>query len=563
MASLLVLVREEPFKARAYERGARVLERLDADLARLVDERRLTELGGIGPGLAAAISELHLTGQSQALQRLRNRLPPGALELSRIRELGLQKIEALHAALGIHTIAQLKAACESGQVRAIKGFGPKTERRILEAIRRLEAPGPVRVLLHHALDVAESLVIHLGQAPGARAMEIAGGLRRWTETVDSLVVVLVSERPAAAVEHALAFPLIALVTMRELSSCRATLTNGLPFELRVVSPDTYPSEVLYATGSQGHVEHLERLARARELELGRSGLFRAGGTRLPADSEPDLYHCLGLPYIPPELREDEGELQAAMNGRVPADLLRLEAIQGLVHCHTVYSDGKHTIEQMARAADALRMRYLTITDHSPTASYAGGLAIERLKSQWEEIARVQEMVSVRLLRGTESDILADGSLDYPDAVLEQLDIVIASIHSRMRMDADQMTRRLVRAMKRPHFKIWGHALGRLVLSRPPIDCRVEEVLDAVAASPAAVEINGDPHRLDLEPRWVRAARERGIRFVVSTDAHSMAELGNVRYGVAMARRGWVDHGEVLNTLDAEGFARAVSPARRA
>ena len=252
-----------------------------------------------------------------------------------------------------------------------------------------------------------------------------------------------------------------------------------------------------------------------------------------------------------------------MTGTLPRDLVTAADIRGLVHCHTVYSDGRHTVEQMARAADALGMEYLTITDHSPSAAYAGGLPVDRLKAQWEEIARVQESVTVRLLRGTESDILADGGLDYPDDILEQLDVVIASIHRRHRMDADQMTQRLVRAMALPCFKIWGHALGRLVLSRPPIECRVEEVLDTIASSRAAVEINGDPRRLDLPPRWLRAARERGIRFVVSTDAHSVAEIANVRYGVAMARRGWVRRDEVLNTLPAEAFARAVAPAVRA
>jgi DNA polymerase (family 10) len=234
----------------------------------------------------------------------------------------------------------------------------------------------------------------------------------------------------------------------------------------------------------------------------------------------------------------------------------------MVHCHTVYSDGRHTVEQMARAAEALGMKYLTITDHSPTASYAGGLSIDRLQAQWEEIARVQESVRVKLLRGSEVDILADGALDYPDRILEQLDIVIASVHQRFRLDAEQMTRRLTRAMAHPCFKIWGHALGRLVLSRPPIECRVEEVLDVIATSRAAVEINGDPRRLDLPPQWIRAARERGIRFVISTDAHAVADYRNLRFGVDMARRGWVRRGEVLNVLGASAFARAVSPAGR-
>ena len=299
------------------------------------------------------------------------------------------------------------------------------------------------------------------------------------------------------------------------------------------------------------------LASAGSRSVPRVSPRSTSGADVPAAGEEDLYRHLGLPYVPPELREGSGEVEAAEAGRLPDDLVTAGDLRGLVHCHTVYSDGKHTIAEMARAADAMGMRYLTITDHSPTAFYARGLDVDRLHAQWEEIARVQETVSVRLLRGTESDILADGGLDYPDDILEQLDVVIASIHARHRMDADRMTRRLVRAMQHPCFKIWGHALGRLVLSRPPIECRVEEVLDAAAAARAAIEINGDPSRLDLEPRWIRAARARGLRFVVSTDAHSVDALANQRYGVAMARRGWVRRGEVLNTLDTEAFVRAV------
>jgi len=550
MATLLEVTGREPFRARAYTRGAEALERLDADLGRLVEERRLTELAGIGPGLAAMISELHRTGRSQALEEQRQRVPAVALELRRIPRLGLTKIAALHDALGVQTIEDLEAACEAGRVRTVKGIGEKTERRILEDIRRLREPETRRVLLPEALSAAEAMRAQLSGAVGVQAVEIAGELRRWMESVDALSLVVASDRPSDTVREARRAPLLAEVTPRDTTGFNGRLATGLPIRVSVVPRDAYAATLLRATGSAAHVRHLERMARGR-------------GLRLSAENEAQIYHHLGLPLIPPELRDDEGELEAAMTGTLPRDLVTAADIRGLVHCHTVYSDGRHTVEQMARAADALGMEYLTITDHSPSAAYAGGLPVDRLKAQWEEIARVQESVTVRLLRGTESDILADGGLDYPDDILEQLDVVIASIHRRHRMDADQMTRRLVRAMALPCFKIWGHALGRLVLSRPPIECRVEEVLDTIASSRAAVEINGDPRRLDLPPRWLRAARERGIRFVVSTDAHSVAEIANVRYGVAMARRGWVRRDEVLNTLPAEAFARAVAPAVRA
>lgn len=555
-ADLLALTGREPFRARAYERGARVLERLtDTDLERLVAGARLTTLAGIGQGLAAVIADLARDGRSETLEQVRGALPAGARELARIPNLGLRKIQALQAALGVESVEALRAAAEAGRIRTVKGFGEKTERRILESIRALdtaaaEPPAPSRVLLPHALEIAERVLAHLRAIPGVTEAEAAGDLRRWTETVDRLVVVLASRRPEAALDAALASPLLVSRGARDGLTARATLVTGLPVELRVTTPDRWAAALLAATGSEAHLRALAPLARERTGDL----------ERATGRDEAQLYRRLGLPYIPPELREGEGEVDAARAGTLPTDLVALDDVQGLVHCHTVYSDGRHTVEQMARAADALGVRYLTITDHSPAASYANGLDVDRLHAQWDEIARVQARVSVRLLRGTESDILADGALDYPDRVLEQLDVIIASIHARHRMDVDRMTERIIRAMRHPCFKIWGHALGRLVLSRPPVPARVEEILDVIAESRAAIEINGDPRRLDLEPRWIRAARERDIQFVISTDAHATAELRNLRYGVAMARRGWVRRGEVLNTLDADAFVRAVAPA---
>ena len=546
MAGLLDAVGGETFKARAYARGAEVIERLDADLGELVEARRLTGLPGIGPALAAMITELHQTGHSQTLEEQRRRVPVAALELSRIPRLGLDKIAALHAALGVKTLDDLEAACVAGRVRTVKGMTEKSEQRILEVIRKLRAPEAQRVLLPEALAIAEAMTNHLGKTAGTASAEVAGELRRWSESIDQLSLVVAADRPTDAMKHALRAPLLAEVTSRRHQVLEGRLASGLPLRVQIVSRPEHAPTLLRATGSTAHVEHLERLARERGVEL-------AGET------EAEIYRALGLPFIPPELREGQGEIEAALAGALPVDLVSEGDVKGLVHCHTVFSDGQHTVEEMARAADALGMEFMTITDHSPAAAYAGGLTIDRLKAQWEEIARVQERVSVRLLRGTESDILADGSLDYPDWILEQLDVIIASIHRRHRMNADQMTERLVRAMSLPCFKIWGHALGRLILSRPPVECRVEEVLDAAAGGRAAVEINGDPKRLDLPPRWLRAARERGLRFVVSTDAHSVGELGNVRYGAAMARRGWIERDEVLNTLSVREFARSVAP----
>jgi DNA polymerase (family 10) len=548
-----------PFKARAYERGARALEALNADLGTVVAQGRLTALPGVGKALAATIAEIHRTGRSEQLERLRRALPPGVLELADVPHLTIPRITTLHAALGISTLAQLKEAAEAGRLRALKGFGPKTEERILAGIRKAETQGEA-VLLYKAAEEGERLLAHVRASPAVAKAELAGALRRRVEVVDRLVLAVATGDPAAAVAHVLRYPALVATVEQSLTGCVARLAGGLRVEAETAPPAGFACLLHDLTGSEGHRQRLAARARGLGLTLDRRCVMR-GRRKLAVKTEADVYRHLGLPHIPPEQREDVGEVEAAEEGTLPADLVEEGDIAGLVHCHTVYSDGADTVEAMVRAAKAMGKRYITITDHSPTAHYAGGLALDRLKRQWEEIARVQEKVKgITILRGTESDILQDGRLDYPDAVLAQLDVVIASIHNRHRMDADQMTRRLVAAMRNPFFKVWGHGLGRYVLSRPPIECRVEEVLDAAAGSRVAVEVNGDPRRLDLEPRWQREARRRGLRFVISTDAHSTRALGNVRWGVAMARRGWVRKGEVLNTLPVEQFRRAVRPA---
>jgi DNA polymerase (family 10) len=449
----------------------------------------------------------------------------------------------------------------AGQVRTVKGFGPKTERRILEAIGSLSRGEDAPLHLHEATAAGESLLAHVRVHPAVVAAELAGELRRRTETVVRLDVVAAAADPGAVVEHVTRYPLVASVIEQDPSGTLVRLA-GTPVapvaKVHVAPPRAYPWALHRVTGSAAHLARLEEHARERGIDLRPTGLFRAGRP-LAVRDEADVYRRLGLPWIPPELREDAGEVEAAAAGRLAPRLVALADIQGLVHCHTDYSDGRHTIEQMARGAEARGMRYMTITDHSPSAFYAGGVSVDRLERQWEEIARVQERVSIRLLRGTECDILRDGALDYPDPVLEQLDIVIASVHQRYRMTAAEMTERLVAAMRHPRFKVWGHALGRYLLSRPALACDVERVLDVAAESRVAIEINGDPYRLDMEPRWVREARRRGLRFVISSDAHSVAALDNVRWGVDMARRGWLGPDEVLNTRDLAGFRSAVRP----
>ncbi len=586
IGALLELEGENPFKIRAYENGARAVEAVAEDLAALAAEGRLTEVPGIGEALSKKIGDLLTRGSTDVLDRLRARHPPGILDLLRVPDLGPKKIAALHAALGIGSVADLEAACLAGRVRGVKGFGEKTEAKILEGVRRLRSrPAEVRVLLADALEAADAIVAHLRRSPAAVDVQLAGSARRGRETVGDLDVVAASTAPTALTAHFRAFPLVRDVIARGDTKTSVRLASGLQVDLRIVPPEDFATLLHHLTGSKAHHVKLRGIARDLGFTLSEWGLYRlpprparGAADAVPLDapttaaepppdpsakvtirSEAELYGALGLAYVPPELREDAGELEAARAGAVPEDLVSLEDVRGLVHCHTSWSDGKATLLDMARAAEALGAEYLTITDHSASAHYAGGLDADRLRRQWDEIARVQEQVRIRLLRGTEADILDDGALDWPDAILEQLEVVVASVHSRMKLDEAQMTARHVRAMSWPVFKIWGHGTGRLLNERPPYPVRVEEVLDALARSRGAVEVNGDPQRLDLEPRHVRAARDRGIPVVLSVDAHSTGALRYLRYAVLAARRGWIRRGDVLNTLSADAFARAVRP----
>jgi DNA polymerase (family 10) len=575
IGALLELEGENPFKIRAYENGARAVEGMAGDLAQTAAEGRLTEVPGIGEALAKKIEEMARTGRLELLERLRAKHPPGVLELLQVPDLGPKKVAALHAALGIGSVAELEAACAAGRVRDVKGFGAKTEAKILEGIgRRRVRTAEHRVLLVDAREAGEAVVAHLRGASGALAVELAGSVRRGRETVGDVDVVTASREPETLSTRLRAYPLVAETLAQGGTKTTVRLASGLQVDLRVVPPEDFATLLHHLTGSKAHHVKLRGIARELGYTLSEWGLYRLPrkgsreeeaaappdpASKVPINSEAALYRALGMQHVPPELREDTGEIEAARLGKLPEDLVRLEDVRGMVHCHTTWSDGRASLEDMARGADALGMAYMTVTDHSRSAGYAGGLDEDRMKRQWDEIAAVQEKVKVRLLRGTESDILETGALDYPDRILEQLDVVVASIHSRMKMDEDAMTRRLVRCMSLPVFKIWGHALGRLLLERDSFACRVEEVLDALAGSKGAVEVNGDPRRLELEPRWLRAATARGIPIVLSVDAHAVAQLGYLRNAVTVARRGWVRRGEVLNTLPFEEFRKAVRP----
>lgn len=559
------------FKARAYQTGARAVAAIAGDIGRALSEDRLTSVPGIGNALASQIRQLHLTGTSSVLDKLKQEFPPGIIELSRVPGLSTSKIAKLHEALGVTSIAELQAAAAAGKVRNVPGFGAKTEQGLLEAIADHDRDNKKqkRLHLHHAERIAEQVLNYLLTSRDLEEVSIAGSLRRGQETVGTIRLVASSKNPAAVVKHLLRFPLIIKIVEQSESSCTVDFAEEATVSLRAVKPNQFGLALFWETGSEAHLAKMHDIANSKGLALDREALkvtIKTNGKSplsrkkpLQIGNETEIYPLLAMQYIAPELREDAGEIEAALKKTLPADLITLADIKGMIHCHTTYSDGKHSVAEMARAAEAMGMKYLTITDHSPTAFYAGGLKLDRLKRQWEEIDEIQEQVKIKLLKGTESDILSDGSLDYPDDVLERFDVVIASIHSRYKMDAEKMTKCLITAMQQPVFKIWGHALGRLIQRRPPFACDVERILDVIAESRAAIEVNGDPYRLDMEPRWIREARKRKIKFVISVDAHSMGAMHNLKYGVAQARRGWLQRSEVLNALPLAKFRQAVRP----
>jgi DNA polymerase (family X) len=558
---LLLRLKGDQFRSRAYAKAAEAIAGFEGNLQESVEQKQLTAIKGIGQSLAGLIEELFQTGRSSLLERLRAELPPGVIALSRVPGLTVKRLKKLNDALGISTIDELKAALEDGSVRDVPGFGEKTELALLEQLARYEASDN-RILLIHALKAGEKVVGYMRSAAGLAYIDLAGSCRRWKETISTIRITAGTSGAAEdLIGHFLRYPLIAEIEEQNENSAAVKLLDGARVHFSITPSEQYWNLLLHQTGSKAHLQRLALIAKDRGIDLTPAGMRLKGGSAvLRVDSEAEIYRHLNMQFVPPELREDGGEIQDALRSAIPDDLITIDAIKGMVHCHTTYSDGRNTVEEMARAAESMGMKYMTITDHSPTAHYAGGLTLDRLERQWEEISRVQERVSIKLLRGTESDILREGELDYPDRILEQFDVIIASIHNRYKLDEEEMTRRLVNAMKNPFFKVWGHPLGRLVQRRPPISCHVERILDVVAESGAAIEISGDPHRLDLEPKWTREARTRQIKFVISTDAHSISDLENLRFGIGIARRAGVRQGEVLNTLGVSAFRNAVRPS---
>lgn len=552
IAVLLELKGENPFKVRAYQNGARILENLEEDLDQLVVEERLANIKGVGAALAQKISELHETGKLEFHEKLRASLPAGLFDVLEIPGLGAKKVRAMYDKLGVDSIETLTKACEDGRVAELSGFGAKTQQKILDGIKNREAYAR-RHLWWDAFAVAEPILQGLRDMAGVERAEHAGSLRRGLETVGDLDFIASSSTPAPVMDWFTSMDGVSEVTAKGETKSSVRMESGLQADLRVVSPEHFVYALHHFTGSKEHNVLMRQRALERGMSLGEWGLARSDDSsdvKLPGElgDEAELYSTLGLNFIPPELREGRGEIEAAEEGPLPK-LIEYGDLRGVFHNHTDASDGHGTLEEMAAAAHALGWEYLGIADHSKASYQANGLNEERLARQIETIRNLNESgeAPVAIFAGVECDILVDGRLDLDESILRELDYVVASVHVSLGQSEEEMTKRLIRAIEHSCTTMLGHVSGRLLLAREPAKLDHAKVIDAAAANGVVIELNANPRRLDMDWRWWRRATEKGVLCAINPDAHSTWQLEFTKAGVRVARKGWLEAHQVLNT----------------
>jgi DNA polymerase (family 10) len=545
MGTLLELRGENPFRCRAYHNAAQVLATLPSDLSSMIADGSLAEVPGIGATMHAKIVQLATTGELPAYEQLRRETPPGLVALLKVPGLGPKKIKALRDALKIESLADLRQAAESGQIAALKGFGTKTQEKILEGIRFVESVGD-RILQSTARQLAEPILAALRKHRKVLRAEICGSLRRRADTIGDLDILFSAEEPAPVLDHFIHLPEVAHVLAHGPTKASVRLAGGVQCDLRGVSDEQFPFALHYFTGSKAHNIAMRRRAQERGWKLSEYALEGPNGP-FHCRTEADLYKLFGMAEIPPELREDQGEIEAAAAGKLPK-LIERDDLAGTFHCHTDWSDGGATLEEMAQAARDAGLSYLGIADHSRSAGYAGGLSIERVRDQWHAIEKLNQKFGkkFRLFKGIECDILPDGSLDYPDKILAEFDYVVASVHSHFGMARAAMTARIIRAVRHPKVTMLGHPTGRLLLAREGYPVDLDAVIAAAAEAGTMIEINANPHRLDLDSVHCRRAKEQGVPIVINPDAHSTQGLADLDYGIGVARRGWLGPDDVFN-----------------
>ena len=560
IAAFLELKGENPFRIRAFRTAARAVGGFPADLRDGIDDGSLAATKGVGPATLQIVAEIVTTGRASMLEELREQIPPGLVEMLAIQGLGVAKIRQIHDVLDIDSLPELEAAALDGRLASLPRFGPKTSENILKGIAYLRQASAFR-LSHHAADEAEGLRAALERMPGVLQVVVAGDVRRGAEVVRDLVLVIVADVPPGELFKRLSqLPGVHEFAGQDDRRLTLRFAGGSSAQIVVTTPVNTGAVLVQATGSEAHLRALAAHAATRDLALSGAALWR-GSAFVPTPDEAAFYAALGLDSIPPELREGLGEIEAAEHHALPR-LLERGDLRGFLHCHTRYSDGSNSVEELALACRASGYEYVGITDHSQAAAYAGGLKAGDLARQADEIDEVNgRLAGIRLLKGVEADILQDGRIDFDESVLARLDFVIASIHSRFNMNTAEMTARMLAAMDNQHLTIIGHPTGRLLLSRDPYGLDVDAVIEKAAATGVALEINADPHRLDLDWRLARRARDLGAAISIGADAHSAAGIANVEYGVSMARKAWLSAADILNTLPVEGFLARVARRR--
>jgi len=553
MAAMFELKGENPFKIRAYQNGARALLSSSEDLATLVREDRLTEIKGIGKGLSENISALVKTGKLPMYEELRKSIPAGLLELTRIQGLGPKKALILNEKLGIVDLPSLQKACADGRVAALKGFGKATAENILKGIV-FHAEHAQEFLLDDAQAVAQIILDALQKHPDVRQISVCGSLRRNKEVVrdvDVLVGVANASRlelgALSIMDAFVKLPGVVRVLGKGETKSSVLFHKGMQADLRVVLEEQFPFALHYFTGSKEHNIVMRQRAQALDLKLNEYGLFKEDGTSIPCKDEPALFATLGLSYIPPELREDRGEFVAAVEGKLPV-LVDVKDLRGIFHVHSTWSDGRNELEEMIAEAQRMGFDYVGISDHSVTASYAGGLTIERVRAQGKVVEKLRKKFKIHIFWGSECDILKEGEMDYPNDLLKNYDFLIASVHSFFKLPEKEMTARIIRALKNKYVTHLGHITGRLLLKREPYALDIDAVLKVAASEGVAVEINSLEDRMELDWRQIPKAKSYGCRFSINPDAHSFKDLHGFTRGVGIARKGWLTKNDIVNTL---------------
>jgi len=546
IADLLEIRGENVFRVRAYRNASREVRALPEELAGMVlSGADLSALPGIGETLAGKIGEIVRTGTCQALKKLEQQIPPDLSELLRLPGLGPKRVHALHYDLDIHSPAQLYRAAKDGRLRTLPGFGPKTEAAVIAALEA-HLSTERRFKLAVAARYAEPLADWLRGTEGVDRVVVAGSYRRCRETVGDLDILVTARDPMSAMRRFLAYEEVSQVRAQGETRATLILHSGLQVDLRVVEAGSFGAALHYFTGSKSHNIAIRSLARARGLKINEYGVFK-GSERIAGETESSVFAAVDLPFIPPEIRENRGEIEAARNGLLP-NLIELSDLRGDLHCHTLASDGHASLEDMVQAARRQGLEYLAITEHSKRLTMAHGLDTRRLLQQAEEIDRLNaRLEGFRILKGIEVDILEDGTLDLPDATLARLDLVIGAVHSKLHLSRAQQTRRILKAMDKPCFTILAHPTGRLIDERAPYDVDMARIIRHARDRGCHLELNAHPERLDLTDVHCQMAREEGVLISVNSDAHSTRDFANLRHGIGQARRGWLERRDVLNT----------------